>query len=308
MFPMPNDRTFNTFHWHTIVDGELVIDLVNGAPKRRLLLFDCLVLDGQNLMEKTFDRRLGRLKDYFLEPHDLLVSSNEIYRNNLPFTVELKKLEFAYDAKKVIEQQPLLNHGSDGLLFTARDEPYVISRCDSMCVAPCFLCHHNFTHNNLAFVLHSPRLKWKPKNTVDFRLRFEALPQPHFCLQILQRDNTHHDVSVLTLDDEMEATWIQDPQSYDGRIVECAWEADWLPHHWKFERFRNDKNTANFVVVYEDVMDSIRNPVTQEEVCCVVVWLYDVVPRAFALICCPCFPQLLARMVRVKEAWKEPEP
>lgn len=60
-FPLPSDPTFQQFHDRTIIDGELVLDKVPGTARRVLkyLVFDCLVIDGKSVMERTLDKRLA---------------------------------------------------------------------------------------------------------------------------------------------------------------------------------------------------------------------------------------------------------
>lgn len=131
---MPDDPTWRNFHHSTILDGELVLDIDGEMKYLRFLLFDCVVLDGENLMMKTFDKRLGRLRSFVLKPHDAYIAANPDYAAGLPFTVELKELQLAYHVWAVMQQQPTLKHGSDGLLFTAKDAPYVSGQCDKMLV------------------------------------------------------------------------------------------------------------------------------------------------------------------------------
>lgn len=59
-FPMHDDDTFRSFHTETLIDGELVLDDIGGGKKLlRYLVFDCLILDNQPLIQRTLDKRLG---------------------------------------------------------------------------------------------------------------------------------------------------------------------------------------------------------------------------------------------------------
>lgn len=59
-FPMQNDATFQAFHTDTIIDGELVLDTVPPGKKvLKYLVFDCLIIDGKSVMERTLDKRLA---------------------------------------------------------------------------------------------------------------------------------------------------------------------------------------------------------------------------------------------------------
>lgn len=58
-FPKTADD-FASFHTNTIIDGELVIDTKpDGREILKYLVFDCLLLDGQSLVQRPLDKRLG---------------------------------------------------------------------------------------------------------------------------------------------------------------------------------------------------------------------------------------------------------
>jgi mRNA guanylyltransferase len=243
--PPPNDPCagpgIEAFHFDTILDGELVLDVDNGNRYPRFLLFDCMVLDGENVMSKPFTKRLGRLKEFILKPHDHYVQTRPDYAAHIPFTVELKELQLSYYMDAVVASQPHLKHGSDGLLFTARDAPYVIGQCDKM-------------------------LKWKPsdENTADFRVRYDP-GERQFYLQIVHRGGINKDVCAFALDSEMEEDWLSNPTAYEGKIVECRYDLEW-PGNWRFSRFRDDKDTANYIDVFNSIMRTIMYPVPQDVV------------------------------------------
>jgi len=54
-----------------------------------------------------------------------------------------------------------------------------------------------------------------------------------------------------------------DPRQLEGRIVECTWDA--ATGTWAFLRERTDKNTPNAYHVYEKVMQSIDDNITEED-------------------------------------------
>jgi mRNA guanylyltransferase len=65
------------------------------------------------------------------------------------------------------------------------------------------------------------------------------------------------------LEPERREEWEQNPP--EGRIIECRYDPEW-PNHWRFSRWRDDKLTANHISVYEKIMQSISDNVTEEEV------------------------------------------
>src|SRR4051794_28208603 len=61
-FPVPRDQ--QSFHTNTLIDGELVFDKVpGGGTQPKYLVFDCMVLDGNSLMNRTLDKRLAYFKE-----------------------------------------------------------------------------------------------------------------------------------------------------------------------------------------------------------------------------------------------------
>jgi mRNA guanylyltransferase len=131
---MPDD--YRRCHTSTLLDGELVLDIDGPNRILRFLLFDCIVIGGKNLMGRTFDKRLGYLREFILKPYAALRRRDRAFDQRQPFTMELKKLELSYWMTRVLDEAPLLKHGSDGLLFTARDAPYVAGKCDKMYAFP----------------------------------------------------------------------------------------------------------------------------------------------------------------------------
>ncbi|KAF3289592.1 Dcp1p-Dcp2p decapping enzyme complex alpha subunit [Orbilia oligospora] len=60
--PPPDSKEIDwgSFHTQTVIDGELVIDVKkDGRKVLKFLVFDCLVLDGQLLVQRSLDKRLG---------------------------------------------------------------------------------------------------------------------------------------------------------------------------------------------------------------------------------------------------------
>ena len=55
----------------------------------------------------------------------------------------------------------------------------------------------------------------------------------------------------------------QDPRHLENRIVECTWDKG--AGAWAFLRERTDKNTPNAYHVYEKVMQSIDDNITEAD-------------------------------------------
>lgn len=67
-FPIPKNTA--GYHINTIIDGELVMDKVpGGGTQPKYLVFDCMVLDGNSLMNRTLDKRLAYFKERVMDPY-----------------------------------------------------------------------------------------------------------------------------------------------------------------------------------------------------------------------------------------------
>ena len=55
----------------------------------------------------------------------------------------------------------------------------------------------------------------------------------------------------------------ENPEAYDGRIIECAWDKDLQA--WTFMRERRDKALPNAEPVYQKVWASIQDDIKEEE-------------------------------------------
>lgn len=156
-FPVPKD--VQGFHRHSLIDGELVMDKVPGETKLvpKYLVFDCLVLDGNSLMNRTLDKRLAYFKERIFDPYQQLLVD---YPQEIPFyafLAEMKSMQLSYGIELMFKEiLPALPHGNDGLIFTCRTSDY-----------------KHGTDQNI--------LKWKPEaeNSIDFLLKLAfPLRQP----------------------------------------------------------------------------------------------------------------------------------
>jgi mRNA guanylyltransferase len=279
-FPHHEDKTFQRFHTNTILDGELVEDKLPGRdPVMKFLVFDCLSLDGNILMHRPLDKRLGYFKVHVLEPYKAMHKQQP--ERPRPFVVEDKSTEFSYGLEKmfrdIIPRVKQL-HGNDGLIFTCKNTPYK---------------HGTDEHI----------LKWKPpaENTVDFlmHITWPALEpelddpdqtyQPDYLsfppkFELFVHTNTHHGVGDYEYFDDLYVT----PSEWEEMkskgiplqdvVVECYQEALPQPNgyangndvsrgdtRWRFHRFREDKMDANHVSVVESVIQSIQDRVTEDD-------------------------------------------
>ncbi|CZT03547.1 probable mRNA-capping enzyme subunit alpha [Rhynchosporium agropyri] len=260
-FPIPNDQ--QGFHTRTLIDGELVLDEVHGGPKQpKYLVFDCMVLDGNSLMERTLDKRLAYFTERIFKPYQDLLKEYPEERQYQHFIMELKAMQFSYAVEMMFRQiLPTLPHGNDGLIFTCRMSDY-----------------KHGTDQNI--------LKWKPEleNSIDFRLQLEfPLVQPDaqdraeginepwrdydavpICNLLVYAGDGREDpyYNNLHLDkDEWESLKARN-EPLNDRIVECFMDTQ---KRWRFMRFRDDKTNANHTTTVDSVIESITDRVTEKD-------------------------------------------
>lgn len=278
-FPIPGDDTHSAFHTDTIIDGELVIDTApNHQIQAKYLVFDCLMLDGNSLMNRTLDKRIAYFDERIFKPYKELYKLFPEEIQYLPFVVELKMMQMGYGIEMMFRQVlPNLPHGNDGLIFTCRNTHYK---------------HGTDPHI----------LKWKPEseNSVDFRLSldfplvepdeidladgitapypdYDAIPTANLLVGHEHNRELYYATMHLEPSDWEILKALNEP--LDNRIVECYMDAQ---KRWRYMRWRDDKERPNHIMTVESVIESIMDRVTEKE--------------------------LLAAAKRIKDEWKKRNP
>ena len=258
-FPIP--RNVEGFHTNTIIDGELVIDkLPGGEIQPKYLVFDCLIIDGNSLMNRTLDKRLAYFKERIFDPYKQLLDDYPAEKQYMHFIVELKAMQFSYAVEMMFRQiLPSLPHGNDGLIFTCRMTDY-----------------KHGTDQNI--------LKWKPEaeNSIDFRLSLdfplvkpdaqdieEGITEPYYDydaipianLLVFAGDGKPDPwYGTLYLDESEWESLKALQQPLNDRIIECFMDSR---KRWRYMRFRDDKLQANHTSTVESVIESITDRVTE---------------------------------------------
>jgi len=248
---------------HTVLDGELVVDQISATQRRlRLLLFDALVVDEENVMRRPLSRRYGCLQCQIQPAFMNYMSANADARMRAPFEVLVKPMDLAYGLAEVLQvKMPKLRHGCDGLIFTSLHAPYEMG-----------------TTTNI--------LKWKrpQENTIDFKIQLKFPPdlkvdlgantpdwkaKPTFELLQHVHGDEHEYYDWLDMEDEEWDKWKEKGEQLDDRIVECAWHPPSPEGEdvstWHITRIRDDKTTANHKTTVSRVMESIRDGVMEQE-------------------------------------------
>ncbi|CAL8073132.1 unnamed protein product [Orchesella dallaii] len=220
--------------FETLVDGEMVIDKVNGTLIPRYLIYDIIKFRGEDVGKVDFRIRLNCIRDELINPRYKAMERGIIDRQAEPFGVRFKPFWFLEDTEKILNGKLAqeLSHEPDGTIFQPVKEPYTCGRCDSV-------------------------LKWKPPhlNTVDFRLKIV----------------THSGEGLLTTRiGELYVGGLSTPYSkmkvskaisnLHNKIVECKFDNG----NWTFLRERTDKSFPNAYSTAKAVCQSICQPVTKD--------------------------------------------
>ncbi|KAF8163615.1 mRNA capping enzyme [Crassisporium funariophilum] len=242
----------------SLIDGELVIDVDPRTRQERcrFLAFDCLVINDQNVMARTLDKRYGRLTEWFYKPYAKMVRDHPRVMETQPFDIKVKEINFSYHVEKVFNVDiPALHHGNDGLIYTCVSTPYTPG-----------------TDTNI--------LKWKPpsENSIDFKLVLRFPPsrynsnqpdyhaKPVFLLHVWCGDERgtakYEQYDDMYVDDEEWEELKKSGEQIDDRIVEVHW--DLAISRWRMMRFRDDKPNGNHRSVVENIIQSIAEGVEKE--------------------------------------------
>lgn len=218
---------------NTLLDGEMIIDKVNGHPVPRYLIYDIIKFNGQPVGQCDFNIRRLCIEKEIIYPRNEKMKTGQIDKTKEPFSVRSKGFFDIDKSRKLLEGSftSQVSHEVDGLIFQPCGR-YKAGRCDDI-------------------------LKWKPPslNSVDFRLKITTvggeglLPQTVGLLYVGNYDRPFA---------QMRAT--RELKQYDNKIIECTFAND----SWVFMRQRIDKSFPNSYDTAIAVCKSIREPVTKE--------------------------------------------
>jgi mRNA guanylyltransferase len=84
-------------------------------------------------------------------------------------------------------------------------------------------------------------------------------------------------------EEEWKKQFGKNPKYMDGKIIECNYDPEvqqrlGLPSPWRFMRYRDDKLDGNFQSVVDNVLNSIRDAVSKEQVR-LIIFIRDTLPN-----------------------------
>ncbi|KAK7576606.1 hypothetical protein V9T40_012892 [Parthenolecanium corni] len=218
---------------NTLLDGEMVIDTVDGQRVPRYLIYDMVVFEGHSIGQEPFyPTRYVAIQKEIIMPRRDAMTEGRIVRESEPFSVRLKEFWEMRWVSHLLSKEfaSKLPHEPDGLIFQPEEDAYTFFTTPAV-------------------------LKWKPlsMNSIDFLLEVK-LVQKTGCLPEYigsLRTGSGNEFGRIKCDRTLRAL--------DGKIVECKLEGG----RWVFMRERTDKSFPNADKTAEAVMESIRAPVTR---------------------------------------------
>lgn len=231
----PHRRDLKRHLKDTLLDGEMVIDKVNGLSIPRYLVYDIVKFEGEDICKMPFyPNRLHCLKMEIINPRYEAMKHGLIDKQREPFSVRDKSFWDLVQARALLGPKfaKTLSHEPDGLIFQPSSEPYKPGRCDEV-------------------------LKWKPlnMNSVDFKLKISTesgMGMLNSKIALLYVGNLEVPFSQMK--------YTKSLKELDNKIIECNYENG----QWVFMRERVDKSYPNGYATAVAVCNSIKNPVTTE--------------------------------------------
>ncbi|XP_059110069.1 mRNA-capping enzyme isoform X3 [Peromyscus eremicus] len=228
-FPFRKDLRMHLSN--TLLDGEMIIDKVNGQAVPRYLIYDIIKFNAQPVGDCDFNIRLQCIEREIISPRHEKMKTGLIDKTQEPFSVRPKQFFDINISRKLLEGNfaKEVSHEMDGLIFQPIGK-YKPGRCDDI-------------------------LKWKPPslNSVDFRLKITRmggeglLPQNVGLLYVGGYERPFAQIKVT-----------KELKQYDNKIIECKFENN----SWVFMRQRIDKSFPN---AYNTAMDVQQLPKDRSE-------------------------------------------
>jgi mRNA-capping enzyme len=258
----PPPAPVGPFHVGSLLDGEMVVDVDSntGLATRRFLAYDMVMINGMAGLNAPWGERWEAIKKFVLDPRHREQAEATAGRWRLrydysaePFRFRRKDFWPLTAARKVVREfipSMRATHPVDGLILQPHDDPYVPLTCQEL-------------------------LKWKfaDMNSVDFLMRMDKEDRPTlallcpkggrtFSLEVLEGAAVYFP-KAMPDDPESGMAEGQTPFSFNGKIIECAWDGE--RQAWRFMRQRFDKTTPNAKQVYELVVQSIKDDINADE-------------------------------------------
>jgi mRNA-capping enzyme len=221
---------------NTLIDGEFVIDKVDGLNKPRFLINDIIMYNDKNVSKKPFPDRLELISQLIVNIRNKAITKGYIKKATQPFSIVEKPFFDSLQVPKLLSSKFLatIPHEVEGFIFLPKYNSYSPGECPWV-------------------------LKWKENETIDFLLRISvnsskigALPEKKAYLFLNRMDTPFATIP-----------YFPNLQEYDNKIISCSYKDS----QWHVYRLRDDRLCPNSEKTAENIMDAVKRPVTREALC-----------------------------------------
>lgn len=222
----PRDMECRNHLKNTLVDGELVIDCVDGSNKPSFLINDIIIYNDEDVSKKPLPYRLKLISESIIDIRDKAIEKGHIDQTAQPFSVRKKEFFDLLALDRLLSPEFLatLPHEVEGFIFSPKQEPYRSGLCEDL-------------------------LKWKENETMDFQMKISSNNLKK-CQLFLNGTKSPY------------ATMRYSPhlQQYDNKIISCLYK----DNQWCFHRLRDDRPFPNSQKTAKGIEYALQRPITRE--------------------------------------------
>ncbi|CBY24148.1 unnamed protein product [Oikopleura dioica] len=243
----PRANSLDDHFTNVLLDGEMVLDLIDGEKVPRFLVFDVIQVGNERVGDYDFRTRSLFLQKRIFGPRQEAIEKGLINEQKQPFLLSQKESFEIGNTKHLVENGAFLSkiaHKTDGLIFQRASGKKAYYRNGR---------HRNWNNSSI--------LKWKPQelNSIDFKLKLQY--DAH------QTQNLSKTQALLYVGGEDkpygQMKFHEELIPLNNKIIECSYDFEEMS--WVFIREREDKSWPNYVTVADSICKTIESPVTKND-------------------------------------------
>lgn len=256
-----------------IYDGELITEEESEDNyKRKYLIFDALMLDGEIIGANPYKERLEKLSSFFNSERIRTQLQNLSVNDTSSDIIGISLINyFTFDKiNELISDIQKTKHHVDGIIINTDDYPYHVGTCSEI-------------------------LKWKPAhlNTVDFYVLKNNRYNIYFLYVYYEDKKDLKAVSTLLFQSKLEEKEFEmNYKKCKTKVIECYFDSDGMENlrtategrvdfdfidrvlkdkkkkdkfGWKLLRFRDDREYPNYIEVYKEIFNVICQQIDLED-------------------------------------------
>jgi len=130
----PFDAEYTSHLKDTLIDGEFVIDNVDGLFKPSFWINDIITYNGEDVSRKPFPDRLKLISESIVRIHDSAIAKGRIKKTTQPFSIRNKYFFRLPAVNRLLSPKFLANipHKVEGLFFQPEKDPYTTGECPNV--------------------------------------------------------------------------------------------------------------------------------------------------------------------------------